>query len=190
MTSLSQIEKQIAETREKLDELENKKRNLKILENFDLDENELQRTSNLNVKTEISEHSSDIDEHGYSNKYKLTLTYDYTTVIFKTATEVETKLVRVKFEANCSEEETYECRYEPRKEFEVTITASRLPNKNCPLDTPLKILFTYDVDDIEDEGEDGLEYDKTNGAYLHIVDYILTQVDCNDDWGEFIKNLD
>ena len=74
--------------------------------------------------------------------------------------------------------------------IQARMQASRLPNKNCPLDTPLKILFTYDVDDIEDEGEDGLEYDKTNGAYLHIVDYILTQVDCNDDWGEFIKNLD
>ena len=45
---------------------------------------------------------------GHCHTYKLKLTYDYTTVIFKTATEVETKLVRVKFEANCNEEQTYD----------------------------------------------------------------------------------
>tara|TARA_B100000963_G_C22634775_1_gene676965 strand:+ start:4792 stop:5364 length:573 start_codon:yes stop_codon:yes gene_type:complete len=189
MTSLSQIEEQIKETQQKLAELENKKRNLKILETFDLDENEMQRTSNLNVETYVSEYSSEQDEYGYSNSYKLKLTYDYTTVLFKTPTEVETKLVSVKFEAICNEEQTYECRYDPRKDYVVTIIAKRVLHENCPVDTPVETLYEYDIEDVADEGEDGLDYNKTNGAYLHIVDYILTKVDSNDEWGEFIKEL-
>lgn len=187
MTSLSEVEQQIIETQQKLAQLENKKRNLKILETFDLDEKELQRTSNLNVQTYVSEHSSERDEYGYCNTYKLTLAYDYTTVKFKTATQVETDFVHVKFETDCNIEQTYESRYDPTREYSVTITAYKLPNVDCPNDTPLKTIFKYSVEDIEDE--DGLEYDKTNGAYLYIADYILTRVDCNDDWGDFIKEL-
>ena len=188
MTSLSQIQEQIKETQQKLAELENKKRNLQILETFDLDENELKRTSNLNVETYVKEHYSEQDEYGHCHTYKLKLTYDYTTVIFKTATEVETKLVSVKFEANCNEEQTYECRYEPIKNYDVKIIAKRVPHKNCPVDTPVETLYEYDIEDIEDEG-DAVYYDKSNGAYLHIVDYILSRVESNNDWGEFIKEL-
>ena len=49
-------------------------------------------------------------------------------------------------------------------------------------------MYEYDIEDIEDEG-DAVYYDKSNGAYLHIVDYILSRVESNNDWGEFIKEL-
>ena len=179
MTSLSQIENQITETRNKLAELENNKRNIKILEALELDESHMQRTSNINVDIEVDEHSSESDEFGYSNDYRITLTYEYTTLVFKTATDVIVTPVTVELKVISNEEQTYECRYEPRKECQVAIIAKEKKNG--------KRIFNSQVEDVEDI--DTLEYSKTNGEYLHIVDYILTQIDCNDDWADFIKKL-
>jgi len=178
MTILSQIENQITETRNKLAELENKKRNIKILETLELDESHMQRTSNINVDIEVDEHSSESDEFGYSNDYRITLTYEYTNLIFVTATDVIVTPVTVELKVISNEEQTYECRYEPRKECQVAIIAKEKKGKR---------IFNSQVEDVEDI--DTLEYNKTSGEYLHIVDYILTQVDCNDDWADFIKKL-
>jgi len=179
MTSLSQIENQITETRNKLAELENNKKNIKILEALELDESHMLRTSNINVDIEVDEHSSESDEYGYSNDYRITLTYEYTNLIFETATKVSMKPVIVKLKVISNEEQTYECRYEPRKECQVAIIATDKESG--------KRIFNSQLEDVEDI--DGLEYSKTGGEYLHIVDYILTQVDCNDDWADFIKKL-
>jgi len=177
MTSLSQVENEITDTRKKLTDLENKRRNLKIVEILLVDENEIQRTSNIDVKMKVFEYQSQTDKYGYSKDYKLTLTYEYTNVIFKTTTKVVEQPVTVELNVVSYEEQTYECRYFPYKECQMSIKA--IENKSG------QVLYDCQMESVED----GLEYNKANGSYLYIVDYILSQVECNDDWGNFIKKL-
>lgn len=181
MSSLSKINSEIAELSKRLAHLMNQKVYLKFLDTLDLQESEMQRTSDIEVITELQETSSPTDEYGYLSSCVLDVKYNYTTVEFITPTDVKTNVVTVKFHAQYSIEQTYECRSDSRI--------------NCTIEyeaTKDDVILQRDSLNQQDyDNEEGLEYDKNAGCYLHLVDAIYTKLEGEDDsgWLQYVREI-
>ena len=144
--SLSKIETEISQLREQIANLMNQKVSIKFLDTLDLQESELQKTSDITVHTELQEITSP-DE--YNVACSLLVTYKYTTTY--------DVVVNVEFTAKYSEKQTYTSGYAPVIDC---ITHCTVYEDNTILQNMSKF------------SKKDLDYDKSKGCYLHIVNAI------------------
>jgi hypothetical protein len=173
---LQQINDQIESLEKQIIQLKNEKNAIKLMKLCDITDDDLDRVGNFQVDLTYDCISSEPYEYSSLINGKMVVSYNYTNVHFKSATEIETKICTVKLTVTYGYYQTYENRYEPNIESSSKVEVDGIDER-----------WQY----IENQE---IEYSDKNGKWGYIINKILVHIDedddhISDDWKSIMETI-